>query len=548
MSADGLVAKPARSRKRQWIVRLLLGCGALFALFVGGLAWLSFVKHPLPRPTASSPEPTPPAWWESPPPLTDGELNYAQYLSSVTWQLPRERWSEQWNVGGSQYGVFSVRYQAAFAGYAFTALGMRLPACPALAGAGLRNAIDHLLERRAWAYVSGYWKDKPWFPDPVAEENIMYSGHLLQLVALYEAMTGDDRYRNQGFDLVWDEKTRFHYTTLTLAEAIARQMRRNECGGVACEPGLVFLPCNDHPQLALLLLENMGLGNWSVERRKWEAWALDSYAAPLGQGSIRLAYYLPARAFVPVGHPGLDGWSLLWYQPWASGAGNATSLWQTTARRVDWKLYGRRPAAAPPPPEQEPSCCRRLALPLVATASFLYPAAVACGDAPHADLLRAWLDHTYATNVHGAAFLNCPPEYRIGTTANVALGEFLRHGSNLRHLVRRPLPREYFQGPLITELQPATTRVHQAFRRDNDLIVECDSPGSVRLRLANVAEVTSVSGTEGWHFDRNVLSLPGQGRRLVTIRTISQWHSATPSPGHKQAGEAIVSNLRGVPN
>ena len=205
MNTGGLAAKPAPSRKRRWLVRFLQGGAALLALLVGTLGWLSFVRHPLSRPVASSAEPTPPAWWETPPPLTDAEVSYAQYLSAVTWQLPRERWMEQWNVGGHQYGLFSVRYQAAFADYAFA---------------------------------------------------------------------------------------------------------------------------------ALLLLENMGLGHWSSERRKREAWALDSYAAPLGQGGIRLAYYLPARAFIPAGQPGLDGWSLLWYQPWASGPGNAASLWQTTARRV----------------------------------------------------------------------------------------------------------------------------------------------------------------------------------------------------------------------
>jgi hypothetical protein len=484
------------------------------------LVWLSFIRHPLPRPASARTEPAPPAWWEKPSPVTDTEAGYVQYLSSVTWQLPRERWMEHWNVGGQQYGVFSIRYQAAFAGYAFAALGMRLPACPAIAGAGLRNAIDHLLERRAWAYVSGYWKDKPWFPDPVVEENIMYSGHLLQLAVLYEATTGDDRYRTQGFDFVWDEKTRFHYTTLTLADAIVRQMRRNACGGVACEPGLVFLPCNNHPQLALLLMENLGLGNWSAERRKWETWALDSYAAPLGQGQIRLAYSLPAHAFIPAGHPGLDGWSLLWYQPWASGAGRAASIWQQTARRVDWSVYAHGPTAAFQQTEQESACCRALSLPLPAVASFLYPAAVACGDATHADLLRAWLDRHNATNLNGMAFLNCSNEYRIGVTANTTIAELLRHGSNLRYLVHRPLPRDYFKGPLIVGLEPTDTRVYQAWRRGRDLIVEFDSLGPVRLRLANVSAVQSVSEATGWQLDNQVLSLPGRGRRLVTITTV----------------------------
>ena len=375
-----------RTKLRKWIARLLLGFGTAFVLLAAALSWLSFARHPLPRSQASQTRPAAPAWWEDPPPLTAEEMGYARYLASVTWQLPRPRWMECWNVGGQQYGVFSVRYQAAFSGYAFAALGVRTPACPANAAAGLRNAIDHLLERRAWAYVRGYWADKPWFPDPVADENIMYSGHLLQLVVMYEALTGDDCYRTQGFDFVWDEKTRFHYTTLMLAEAIARQMRRNLCGGVACEPGLVFFPCNDHPQIGLLMLENLGHGNWAAERRKWETWALNSYAAPLGQGAIRLAYYLPAKAFIPAGHPALDGWSLLWYQPWASDPGIAERIWQDTAGRTDWSVYTNQTAVTALP-EKEPSCCRALALPLPAVVSFLYPAAVACGDAARATQL-----------------------------------------------------------------------------------------------------------------------------------------------------------------
>ena len=503
------------------MIRFLLGCGTVLVLLTAALIWLSFARHPLPGSQTSQPGSPAPAWWENPPPLTAEEIGYARYLSSVTWQLPRARWMECWDVGGQQYGVFSVRYQAAFAGYAFAALGMRTPACPAIAAAGLGNAIDHLLERRAWAYVSGYWKDKPWFPDPVADENIMYSGHLLQLVVLYEALTGDDRYRTQGFDFVWDEKTRFHYTTLTLAETIARQMRRNPCGGVTCEPGLVFFPCNNHPQIGLTMLENLGLGHWANERHKWETWALNSYAAPLGQGAIRLAYYMPAKAFIPGGHPGVDGWSLLWYQPWASDPGAAERIWQEAAQRMNWSVYTNQ-AAGTAPPKDEPGCCRALALPLPAVASFLYPAAVACGDAVRAAQLHDWMARYYVTHADGATFLNCPAEYRIGSTANVAIGELLRHGSNLRHLVQRPPPRSYFNGPLVTELIPPDTRVSQAYRRGDNLIVEIESSGPVQLRLANVSAIRSVTGipaTADWRFEKGLLMLPGQGCRHVTIET-----------------------------
>lgn len=39
-------------------------------------------------------------------------------------------------------------------------------------------------------------------------ENVMYTGHLLQVLASYESLTGDDHYRTHGFDLVWSDDQR----------------------------------------------------------------------------------------------------------------------------------------------------------------------------------------------------------------------------------------------------------------------------------------------------------------------------------------------------
>jgi len=102
------------------------------------------------------------------------------------------------------------------------------------------------------------------------------------------------------------------------------------------------------------------------------------------------------------------------------------------------------------------------------------------------------------------------------------LGELLGHGSNLRHLVQRPPPRDYFKGPLVTELIPPETSVYQAYRRDYKLVVEIESPGPVQLRLTNVFSVRSVTGLNvatDWRFEKGVLLLPGHGRRHATIET-----------------------------
>ena len=116
--------------------------------------------------------------------------------------------------------------------------------------------------------------NKPWAPDPCYRENVMYTGHLLQLLALYEWFTHDRRYWDAGFDFVWNPQQKVHYTAQRLIDVTVEQMRANHSGGVTCEPGLLFFPCNNHPHYALKLFARLGHGDWSADAAKWEKWAL----------------------------------------------------------------------------------------------------------------------------------------------------------------------------------------------------------------------------------------------------------------------------------
>ena len=419
-------------------------------------------------------------------------------------------------MGGRQFGVYAIRYQAAFCGYAAAALGMRTPAYPGLTGRILDDCIRRLLERRAWEYSRHFWHDPSGMPDPVARENIMYSGHLLQLLVLYEAFTGDARYRIDGFDFEWNSERRFHYTTLTLAESIAAQMRSNACGGVACEPGLVFFPCNNHPHIALRMMEGLGQGDWSAERRKWETFALASYRSLFGGGAFKLAYHLPTGTFVPRGHSGLDAWALLWYQPWAENPATARAIWKLAAEHIPADLLldavTNEPVIA--------DCCGTINVPAAPTASFLYPAAVACGDTSTAARLRAWLEPRLARSTNDALFLDVNAKYRIGATANAFIGLALESGSDLRALTQQPLPRDLFKRPMLLEIEPSEANVAQAcWSEAGDLILEIHAPGPVRLKLANVPAIAAIEGLppDAWSFEANVLciGIPPPRHQLV---------------------------------
>ncbi|MBQ6470766.1 MAG: hypothetical protein IJJ33_02170, partial [Victivallales bacterium] len=234
-------------------------------------------------------------------PLSEDEQAALRWLDYIMGPLPAEEEKEWWKVGGGQFGLFSARYQIAFSGYAAAALGMRGDeAQKATTGRILDNCITRYLKREVWAYSQSkdYWGRKPWAPDPCCRENVMYTGHLLQLLALYERFTGDVKYWTQGFDFVWDKTKSVHYDVRKLIDVTVSQMRESPSGGVTCEPGLLFFPCNNHPHYALKLFACMGHGDWTAEARRWEKWALAHYRHPLmGGGALNLLCHAPSGVF-----------------------------------------------------------------------------------------------------------------------------------------------------------------------------------------------------------------------------------------------------------
>ena len=349
-------------------------------------------------------------------PLSDDERAALRWLGHVTGPLPPDEEREWWDVGGSQHGLFAKRYHIAFCGYAAAALGRRGgEAERAEAGRILGRCVERMLRRDVWAYAmsKSYWGRKPWAPDPCYRENVMYTGHLLLLLALYESFTGDTRYWTEGWDFVWKDGRRVHYDVGRLIDVTVGQMRRGPGGGVTCEPGLVFFPCNNHPHLALAVFSSLGHGDWTAEARRWEKWALAHYRRPLlGGGALSLVYHARSGLFYPRGHGGLDGWSLLWYEPWASDRSAALRLWRDAAARIDWPALESGADAV-----GDFDACRNPAdVPPVATAAFLAAAARACDDPGAAARLEALADR-FLVRRDGMLWLDAGREWRVGATA-----------------------------------------------------------------------------------------------------------------------------------
>ena len=134
--------------------------------------------------------------------------------------------------------------------------------------------------------------------------------------------------------------------------------------------------------------------------------------------------------FYPRGHNGLDGWSLLWYEPWAEDRGAALALWKKAAEKIDWEKIEHGPDAR----KGGFSCCDPADVPPVASASFLAAAARACDDPATADRLEAILAPRLVRR-NGEVYLDVGREWRVGSTANWIISRAEANGARFRDLV-----------------------------------------------------------------------------------------------------------------
>ena len=334
---------------------------------------------------------------------------------------------------------------------------MRTPAYTEPTAEILRACIGRMLEKETWDYVKAHWLDKPWFPDPCREENVMFTGHLLQLIALYEAFTGDFRYRDPGFDFVWNTRTTVHYTVDRLVEATQRQMFANPSGGVAGEPDRVPFAGNANAQLGLALFERLGRGSWARERAKWERWAIRHFPNPVfGGGALSAAYRRSWRLMAPDGNPALDARGLLWYRPWAANARVPAALWRRAAAELDWRRFGSAPATNDAAAAE--------------AATLVDAAARAYGDTSTAVRVEQTLEPCLERG-GGSYSLRMDPAWRLGCTANRILALAFEHGSDFRRFLRGATFPGAGGGLALTAVSPAGCRVTEAYRAKDRLVL-----------------------------------------------------------------------------
>ena len=275
--------------------------------------------------------------------LSDKQLAISKYLAWLT--ILQNEW-KGWevNYNNDQRYLQAVRYPLSFIGYTAAALVYKTPGYRELSVRILENVIQRLLEEHQFKYIEVYWKHEKTFPDPVAHENIMYSGHLAMLMALYESISGDLKYSNVGWDFTWNNGSfKIHYTLKKLMNTIANQVISEETGGVACEPNSIFVICNNHHRIAYLLYDAIHQTNFSNTNKKWEEWLIRHGRAPdlLPDGDyryFRIIYYKPIHEWIPLyGTSGNDAWALTFINSWIQDKKFASKGYEQMLKSHQWR-------------------------------------------------------------------------------------------------------------------------------------------------------------------------------------------------------------------
>jgi len=174
----------------------------------------------------------------------------------------------------------SYRYTLAFTAY-FLALEQyhKIPACSEIIQPRMDRLIRKMLERPVWTYWANTSQgvetleplmNRP-YPeqhDPVGRKNIMYSGHLGHMIALYEMLYHDLKWSQPGSIVFsWSETEKYVYDNPSLQKVMLDQMVNNPYHSIECEPNAVFPECNQHPVLSFMLYDHVH-GTQYAEARK----------------------------------------------------------------------------------------------------------------------------------------------------------------------------------------------------------------------------------------------------------------------------------------
>jgi hypothetical protein len=264
--------------------------------------------------------------------VSEKQLAILRYFAEQTFLNPD--WDGWW-IDSNQDSNAALRYQLSGIAYAAAVLAANTPAYSQPYEEIMLNCIRRLLDVKIWRYIEEFedFTSQGTFPDPVAYKNIMYSGHLAQVIAMYEDLSGDFEFSQTGWNFTWWNTTAYPngipYTTPRLMKAIHNQMAKYFFGGVPCEPQSIFVICNNFPHNAFHIHDKLHGTNFSnTTDAIWQdaVWRFGLTGnAEIGTGQFfNLVFLMFLQWWDPLASEGSDAWALGWMGTWWNEETQAT--------------------------------------------------------------------------------------------------------------------------------------------------------------------------------------------------------------------------------
>jgi hypothetical protein len=272
---------------------------------------------------------------ESYPALSSKEVGALRWFVKLANQAPGD-WSNMGGLEPGQEWLEAYRYQLAFMTY-FLALEQyhKTPAYRELITPTMDLLIQKMLRKDVWYYWAESSKGSkafnpaiveygPGWIDPVREKNIMYSGHLMHMVGLYEMLSRDFKYDKPGaLTFVWDVsgdiRGKYEYNHTSLVERAYLQITENACHSIECEMNLVFPECNQHPMLAIMLHDALHGTKWALNARLnlQDTFKEKGFIDPNTHRAMAF-YMVEQGTVVPAATADADGWTGAMMNSWDS--------------------------------------------------------------------------------------------------------------------------------------------------------------------------------------------------------------------------------------
>ncbi len=160
-----------------------------------------------------------------------------------------------------QFQTASVRYQLNFASYGLSVYQSQYaPNFHGYLSLAQRNLIEKVQDKKIWSYWrwENLWGNLDPNPDPIPNDNIMYSGYLGLMIGLYQSASGDDQYDHpDAISLKWDDQRTFTYDYSSIESCVFRNFQKADLGLFPCEPNWIYSACNLFGALSLKVYDRL---------------------------------------------------------------------------------------------------------------------------------------------------------------------------------------------------------------------------------------------------------------------------------------------------